>query len=1471
MSRRTVGIAVLFCAAAVAQNRVITTAAGTDVVPVVDGTAALQGAIEPWGVAMDTAGNLYICDGSRDVVVRVDPSGRYFRFAGNGIPVYAGDGGPAQNASLNDPERVVVDGNGNVYVSESGNHRVRRIAPDGTITTFAGTGQPGFSGDGGSAAAAALNYPVGLALDAAGNLYVADFNNKRVRRITPQGTITTVAGNGQAGFSGDGQAATQAAINGYGVGISPSGELFIADTFNNRVRRVNAQGVISTIAGTGTQGFSGDGGPAASATLNWPYAIAFDSQSNAYVLDYLNNRVRRISAAGIISTYAGNGQLGSGGAGLPAAQAPVNFAFAVATSPAGALLIADTSGKRVKQVGADGTMTFLAGTGRPLLSPDGALATSSLLNGPQGVRLDRSGELLIADTFSHQVKRLRNDGTLVTIAGTGEVGATGDGGPAVQATLQNVSDVAADQSGNIWIADTGNNRIRRVSPQGVITTAAGTGSFDCSVAANVPVQPKGLAFHPVTGELYFSDACHYIRRLDSQGRVVIVAGTGQAGFADGTAAAARFNNPARIAFDAAGNLFIADESNHRLRRLDTGGQVSTVAGTGTPGNGGDGGPALSAQLRIPRGVLVLANNDILVSEFGNHRVRIISGGRIDAFAGNGVEAWAGDGGPAALASVRRPEGMVADAGGNIFLADWGNNRVRRILAAPPAVQTSFVGGAEISLSLRAGEVSDFRSIETSAAVLGLGYQVVVSQPWLEADPRAGATPARVRLRANASTLSPGTYRGSVTVRTPLGVPAERAIPVTLEVTAGGPPRLAAVTQSLTFSFVAGEEPKNDFLLAGNSGTGALNLTTTVQSGPFLTVADASASATQAQPARFAVAANPAGLGAGTYTGAIRVGSGSTNETLTVPVTMTITPAQAKLALSRTGLTFRAVAGAGAPLSQEVTVANTGRGSMSWTASASTLGGGSGWLRLSANGGAVPDPASFSSLDVSVNPAGLGAGEYYGRVDVRTAGNTPQTVSVLLVVLPATATLPPEVQPEGMIFTAERGTNPAAQVVRIATRGRSVLNFNSSRSTLSGGNWFAHLPVGGTVEPNAPVRIAVQPLLAGLGEGTYQGALTVQFSDGTSQTVNILSIVTNNAAADKSDAVFAPCTPNALNLMLTTPQLVAAASNQTTDLGVRALDNCGRPLTNESKNFSINIGFAPTAEPAQPMAHVKDGLWNKSFQARAVRNGTVTASITAFLALPNLRFVASQVDVQINVTEGGATPAIAPGQVLNAASFLGSTPSAPGTLITLFGANLADSDRSALGLSPWPTEFNDVQVRLGDRPLPLLFVGRNQINAQIPFDLPLNSQHQILVRKGATLSVPDALSVGPVQPAVFSVAQNGRGQGAITNGVTNVVADTANPVRAGDVISVYCTGLGPVSPPVPEGTQAPLTVLSRTTNPMRVTIGGQEAVIQFNGLAPGLVGVYQVNAFVPAGVTGNEVPVVLEIAGQQSPPVTIAVR
>ncbi len=317
-----------------------------------DGGAATAASLnEPQGVEIDAMGNLYIADFRNSNIRRVSPSGVITTIAGISFAGFSGDNGPAIRAQLSYPSDVEVDAAGNVYIADTNNHRIRRISAAGIITTVAGSGNPGFSGDGGSALTAEIYFPTGIALDGAGNLYIADTYNNRIRMVAPSGVITTVAGSGVYGFSGDGGLATLANLNDpTGVDVDAAGNLYIADRFNNRIRKVVPSGVISTVAGKGVAEYSGDGGSALAAGLQNPSDITVDSAGNLYIADQSNNRIRRVSSTGIITTVAGNGIAGFSGDGSSALAASFNAPLAVTVDGAGNLFVADSGNHRIRKV-----------------------------------------------------------------------------------------------------------------------------------------------------------------------------------------------------------------------------------------------------------------------------------------------------------------------------------------------------------------------------------------------------------------------------------------------------------------------------------------------------------------------------------------------------------------------------------------------------------------------------------------------------------------------------------------------------------------------------------------------------------------------------------------------------------------------------------------------------------------------------------------------------------------------------------------------------------------------------------------------------------------------------------------------------------------------------------------------------------------------------------------------------------------
>jgi hypothetical protein len=670
--------------------------------------SALLAALLPNQIVGDGAGNLYFSND--DLVYKLASSGVLTLVAGNGTEGFSGDGGPATSASITSTG-IAVDVLGNVYIADPLDDRIREIvAATGIIKTIAGNGVAGFTGDGGPATSAELDGPQGLAVDALGNVFLTD-GNSRIREVVAfTGNIQTVAGNGTAGFSGDGGPAINAELNGpIALAFDHSGNLFVADSENQRIREILANNQkIQTVAGNGVSAFSGDGGPAIGASLDQPLGVSVDIAGNVFIADSFNERIREVVATtGTINTFAGTG---TGNACTPLAPTP------------------------------------------PCISGDGGLAVDAGLATPTGVFVDSLENVYIAD--GNRIREVfATDGIIETVAGNGTDDSSGDGGPATDAQLAGADSVFVDKAGNIFIAD--GARVRKVDGTGVITTVAGNGSASASPSCSI-VDENFLSCEPGQGgaatavgidansvyvdsdenifiaggaRLWEVNAstdsiqniagigigyCQFapcpflgdggpatIADIDATGTYVDQTGdifvtdsgnsAGYTGIREITAGViktvAKINGPEistlnGLAVDTTGDMFVAESGlpNGIVEVLANTGNAVFAAGGGVIGFGGDGGPATSASFNWPEGVFVDNAGNIFIADTYNARVREVhaSTGEISTVVGNGVAGFVGDGGPATEAELSQPMGVWGDRNGNLYIADSGNSRIRKV-------------------------------------------------------------------------------------------------------------------------------------------------------------------------------------------------------------------------------------------------------------------------------------------------------------------------------------------------------------------------------------------------------------------------------------------------------------------------------------------------------------------------------------------------------------------------------------------------------------------------------------------------------------------------------------------------------------------------------------------------------------------------------------------------------------------------
>jgi sugar lactone lactonase YvrE len=643
--------------------------------------------LNPNQLAVDKSGNLFIADSTHNRIRKVSPEGVITTVAGNGTPTLSGDGGPAVEAGIANPMGLAVDGTGNLYILQNGFPCVRKVTPDGIITTIAGTGSNGYRGDGGPASEAQFSGPLSLAADSAGNLYIADSAAYRVRRIGTDGIIQTVAGTGTWGFSGDGESAKAAQIERpFAVAVNEAGELFIGT--GNRVRKVAANGTITTVAGVGAEGFGGDGGPATAANLNEPAALVFDVAGNLFVADSLNHRIRKVTPAGVISTVAGSGLAASGGDGPDALNAHLHVPYGLAIDHAGNVYISE--GDSVRALSTAGVIRVAAG--RVHCEGDGGPAVSALFSHPLSLALEGSGSLYVTDSYNHRIRKIDAGGNITTVAGDGIDGFGGDGKPGTEASLSSPVAIVLDPSGNLYIADYGSNRVRKLSAAGIITTVAGNGkagfSGDGGPATLASLYgPWGLALDAAGNLLVSEYRNHRIRRISTDGTITTIAGTGAAGFSGdgGAARLAQLRSPRMLAIDPNGTLYVADSSNYRIRSISPDGIISTVVGTGISGVSGDGGLSNVAGVGLVLGLAMDSERNLYFSD--SNRIRVVNAnGLISALAGIGSAGFGGDGGPAGEAVFNAPSGLAIAADGTVFVADQMNHRIRTVAKIPKTAQ-----------------------------------------------------------------------------------------------------------------------------------------------------------------------------------------------------------------------------------------------------------------------------------------------------------------------------------------------------------------------------------------------------------------------------------------------------------------------------------------------------------------------------------------------------------------------------------------------------------------------------------------------------------------------------------------------------------------------------------------------------------------------------------------------------------------
>jgi trimeric autotransporter adhesin len=1246
-------LALVLPLAANAQHNISTVAGGGITgVPALSPNTSIGG---PEAVVKDAAGNTYILDNFVSRIFKVDTSGNLTIFAGNGTPGFSGDGGPANKAQLNNPSDMCIDTAGNIYVADSDNSVIRKIATDAqhTITTVAGVaGIWDYNGDGIPATTAYLNVPDGVSVDSTGNIFIGDRFNHIVRKVTPGGTITTFAGKAPVGgvrfpgFSGDGTSAVGAQLHDpWGVFVDKNGNLFIADSTNHVIRKVTA-GIITTFAGTpGVTGFvTGDAGPATAAKLNTPHGVFVDGSLNLFISDHENHAVREVPAvttvtpprtAGHMYTIAGSGSKGYAGDSGSATSAKLAHPSNVLVDASGNVFIADTDSDALREVPAVSTagpppMTAffiytLAGNGHPFWGGDGGAPTNGELGFQAGVASDGSGNIFIADTLSDVIREV-SGGAIQTVAGIPNFdGYNQDGALAINSAVNVPNGVFVDNSGNLFIADTGNCLIREVSA-GSISTVAGsvpnpnTNPPSCGfsgeglLATNAQLNAPNSVFVDGSGNIFIADTGnHVIREVATTGIIQTVAGTAQkAGYnaADEGAVAttALLNHPDGIFVDAFGNLFIADTNNYIIREVPAlngngmiAGHIYTVAGIPqSAGYNGDG-VATSINLSSPTSVLVDAAGNIFIADSGtfnpnngNHIIRevVAATGKIQTVAGTPqTPGFSGDGGPATSAKLNAPQSIAFDPSGNLLIADENNVRIRSVanLAVNPGISYA---PSSLTFSVQTNGTSSAAQpvvvINTLNGALAIN-SIAVTGDFIETD-NCGTSLAKGSSCTINVTFKPtasGTRNGSLKL-TDGATNSPQVISLT---GTGGAPTADLTATSLAFSTtqLVGTPSAAQSVTLTNNGTVPLAVAsiqvTGTNTGDFSETDNCGTSVAAGGTCSISVTFKPATTGAKTASITITDNAGAVaGSKQTISLTGTGVAPAVSLG-GKTSLTFATQLVGSLSAAQTVTLTNNGTAQLNIASIAAS----GDFAKANTSTCVVgPLPANANcTIDVTFTPTLTGArnGTLTITDDANNVPGSIQTVSLTGTGGTPTATL----SGASLTFNGQLvGTPSTAQTVTLTNNGNIALGVTGIAVSGTNGGDFSETDNCGTsvaASGNCTISVTFKPATIGAKTASITITDNAGAVAGSTQTIS-LSGTGGTPTADLSGASL-----TFGNQVVSTPsaaQTVTLTNNGNVALGITGIavsgtnsgdfaqtNTCGSSVA-VGANCTISITFTPGA-------------------------------------------------------------------------------------------------------------------------------------------------------------------------------------------------------------------------------------------------------------------------------------------------------
>lgn len=1283
-------------------------------------------------------------------------------------------------------------------------------------------------------------------------------------------------------------------------------------------------GTVSTVLGAVSDS---EGLPATRVALYSLNGLAFDAEGRLLLQEFY--RVRRVESDGRLTTLIGNGAVV-----FPTIDASRDITIRpgdpfwsdrVATGPNGTIYLAlvgdfacagtSLEGALIFKFTPPDTVRLVFGTspcdGRN--QNEGAPATAAHTRFISDLIVDREGRIYFSDPRLNRVRRIDLDGLVRTVAGNGNAGFDGDGGPALNATLRGPTGIALSPEGDLYIADSGNSRIRKVTSAGTISTFANDlGTLLRVEASGTLLAAGGLAIrrYPAGGgtpqTLYDTTrttrgplrrmephpdgsiiAAHeyQIVRLNPDGTEAgLVAGVpGDSGSA-GPPQFARVVFPTRTAFDSKSNLWFSDRLG--LRRLNELGVTDTLIATP---------PVAFAVSKDDR--VVLLNADSIDELEGTTRKPLIDAAKLNsrdltdiAFTAAGelivadrqnnrVFRIGADGEPAVIApanSVSQPEALAVGPDESVYVG--GRGAIRRI--APDGAISTVIGGTRPCQSpLVFDSVTDFGNCRYYSVAVDrrgdLFFTVGDGLRFHSGIQRVrGTTVARVAGRDERSLTGDGGPAQAATFFNPRGLsfsPTGDLIIADfsnhrIRRIQGFSPFSLSVDRVSFASALSGPAQEEGVTIASADGETRryrVDIVYTGRSG-WLTATPATGEVTRELTVSLRLRADPSGLAKGIYSARVIITDPDSRDFVELPVTLLVSGTLQQLSLGQTGFTFIAAQGATAPPAQFLSLRNAGGGALPFTVSASTLAGG-GWLAATPGSGTIDGP-NIPRITVAVNPAGLAPGIYFGLVTINStvADNAPQSAVVLLQVLATGQQPAPLVDPAGLIFTS---ANP--QSINLGNARAAGVNYTLTTNFPSGRVWFtlAATELSGAIPPGQTARVEIRPTLTGIPPGQYRAQLTIRFTpDNTARVVELLLVIANTSSGAKEGTAAEGCRPSRLLPIFQQPGGgFAGVAGWPQLVQVQVVDDCQDAL----RQGRVRVSFT-NGDPALTLTHQANGIWTGTWApSRVLQRLDLTARAESFE--PSL---AGTQTVTGGLREDNERPVISPGGVFNEASQQRAAPVAVGSSVVVEGSRLTRQPSTASS-TPLPARLGDLSILVGSRPLGLQRSSDGEVRAVLPYSVPDATVHQVIVQRGAAYSLPEPLLVAPAQPAIFSVSGAGSGQGEIyvtsTEGPRQL-ADAGRPAYPGEELVIIATGLGAVDPAVPDGEAGAADPVSNVVAPVRVEVQGREAQVKSAILLPGQPGRYQITAVVPDDVTADASARVVLTVGDQavSAPVTICV-